>query len=181
MLQSDGAMGQYAHRLAGRLGIAVSDGHRRLLVHAGQELRLRVAAIIDHRFVQAATTGTRIAGNIFEVERLQHIDHEVRAGPADYAIAQRHLGGRACGDFVFTAGCDRAFSLLRHARAQSSRDGRASRCGAFQKRASVDAGIGLITMAHRHPHPDCKPGRRIRRRTPTLRSTLFSSLDDLFP
>ena len=79
VLQADGAVAQRQQRLAGDLEVAVRHGHRRFLVHAGEELGHAVAAVIDQRLMDGAKTRGAVGGQVFDVERLDHIDHEVRA------------------------------------------------------------------------------------------------------
>jgi len=79
VLQADGAVAQGQERLAGGLEVAVRHRDRRFLVHAGQEFGFLVAAVIDQRLVQAAEARRRVRRQIFEIERLDDIDHEVRA------------------------------------------------------------------------------------------------------
>ncbi len=80
MLQADRAMAQRAGRFARDLEIAVRHGDGGFFMHAGDEFGLLVAAVIDDGFVDAAAGGGRVAEHEIDVERLQHIDHEVRSG-----------------------------------------------------------------------------------------------------
>ena len=57
--QPDQVVQDHRHRLAGRLGVAVRDLHRDLLVLAQHHRRL-VAAVVDERIVQAAEARARI-------------------------------------------------------------------------------------------------------------------------
>ncbi len=59
VLQTDIRMHCGRDRLAGDLGVAVSDGDGGFLVHAQQHLRCRVAEIVDDAVVQAAVARTR--------------------------------------------------------------------------------------------------------------------------
>ena len=93
MLQADGAMGHDHHRLALDLGVAVCHRHRRLLVAARQELGLGVAAVVDDGLVQTAERGARVGGHILQVERLEDIDHEVRAGAIGVVFLRRRRRG----------------------------------------------------------------------------------------
>src|SRR4029077_1332474 len=47
------------------------------LVRAGEDLWLRIATMIEHGFVQSAETGRAIHRQIVDVERLEHVDHEI--------------------------------------------------------------------------------------------------------
>jgi hypothetical protein len=105
VLQADGAVRHHRHRLAGRLGIAVRHADRGFLVQAGEELGLGVAAVIDQRFVQAAEARPRVGRDVFEAERLDDVDHEIRARPLDHDVAGQQLLGFALG-----------FGSLRHHR-----------------------------------------------------------------
>ena len=110
VLQPDVAVNQRHHRLALDLGVAVGHGDRRLFVTARQELGHLVVAIINERLVQRFVSGAWIGGQIFDVERLDHIHHVIGAGMLDHTrgfdrasagfARQRHLrgfGGRAIG------------------------------------------------------------------------------------
>ena len=79
MLQADGAVAQHHQRLAGGLEVAMGHADRGFLVGAGDELRLLVAAVVDQRFVQPAEARGRVRADIVDVERLDDVDHEVRA------------------------------------------------------------------------------------------------------
>ena len=79
MLDSDGAMQQCQHRLVLDLGIAVRHRDGVLFVRAGQELGHFVFAVINERFMQPFKARSWIGGHILDTERLDHIDHEVRA------------------------------------------------------------------------------------------------------
>ena len=92
VLQADRAVAQHGHRLTLGLEVGVRHRDRRLLVQAGDELRLRVVAVVDDRFVDTAEARARVRGDVLEVERLEHVDHEVAAGPIDrdgFVIAGR--------------------------------------------------------------------------------------------
>jgi hypothetical protein len=49
-----------------------------VLMHAGDDFWL-VIAVIDHRFVQAAVARRAIDRQIFDAERIEHINHKVAA------------------------------------------------------------------------------------------------------
>ena len=72
---------EHRHRLAFDLEVAVRHGDRRLLVAAGDELRRRVAAVVDERLVDAAEARAGVGRDVLEVERLEDVDHEVAARP----------------------------------------------------------------------------------------------------
>jgi hypothetical protein len=97
VLQADGAVRHYRHRLAARLGVAVRHAHRRLFVQTGEQLRLGIAAVVDERFVQAAEARARVGGDVFEAERLDDVDHEVRARALDDDVPWQQLLGLALG------------------------------------------------------------------------------------
>ena len=80
VLQSDRAVGEYAQRLALNLGVAVAHGDRRLFMATGDELGILVASVVDHRFMESSETRTCNRANVFEAERLDDVDHEVRPG-----------------------------------------------------------------------------------------------------
>ena len=79
VLQADRAVGHHHHRLALDLGVAVGHGHRRLLVAARQQLRRAVPAVVEDRLVKRPKGRARIGGNVVDVQRLDHVDHEVCA------------------------------------------------------------------------------------------------------
>src|SRR5690242_10296862 len=56
VLQSDGAVGEYAQRLAFNLGVTMGHGDRRLFMAAGDEFGIAVAAVVDHRFMESPET-----------------------------------------------------------------------------------------------------------------------------
>ena len=64
------------HRLAGRLGVAVRDLHRDLLVLAQQHRRL-VAAVVDQRVVQPAVARAGVERDVGEAELLDQVDDDV--------------------------------------------------------------------------------------------------------
>ena len=68
VLHADAAVDERPHGLARGLRIAVRHGDRGLLVHAGEQLRLGVAAIVHQRLVQAAEARARVDADIFDSE-----------------------------------------------------------------------------------------------------------------
>ncbi len=95
VLQADDAVDQRHQRLAGRLEVAVAHTDAGFLVHAGEEFRHRVLAVVDQRFMDAAIARRRIGRQIFDVERLDDVDHEVRTGRA--VLRRRGRGLRRSG------------------------------------------------------------------------------------
>ena len=94
VLDADRAVAQHRHRLAFGLEVAVRHRHRGLFVAAGDELRRRVAAVVDDRLVDAAEARSRVGRDIFEVERLDDVDHEVAA----WSVGGQHVDvGRRIG------------------------------------------------------------------------------------
>ncbi len=77
MLQAHSAVAEHRHRLAFRLEISVSHGHRRFFVAAGQELRHLIAAVVDDRLVNAAEARAWVRGDVLDVQRLEYVHHEV--------------------------------------------------------------------------------------------------------
>ena len=90
MQQADDVVQDRHHRLAARLGVAVRDPHRDLLVLAEHHLRL-VAAVVDERVVQAAVAGARVERRVRQLELLEQI-HGRRSGSR--SAARRPPGGR---------------------------------------------------------------------------------------
>ncbi len=80
MLGANRAVHHRRHRLAGDLRIAMRHADRHFLVQAGQPFRPLVLPIVDEAFLQATKRRTRAGGHVVQIERLAHIDHEVRAG-----------------------------------------------------------------------------------------------------
>ncbi len=78
------------HRLSGRLGVAVRDLHRDLLVLAEQDRRL-IAAVIDQRVVQAAIARPRIERDEGKVVVLDEVDDDVGL-PGFFGVACLWLG-----------------------------------------------------------------------------------------
>jgi hypothetical protein len=83
MLNSDRSMQHREHRLAFGFAIAVSHGHRGLLMQRGYPLRSLVGncTIVDEGFLQAFKAGPRICGGILDSKIADHLNHEVRTGP----------------------------------------------------------------------------------------------------
>ena len=92
--QTDGAVAQGHQRLVGDLVVAVGDADAGLLVGAGEELRHRVLAVVDQRLVDGAIARSGVGRQVFDVEGLDDVDHEVRPGPAFGGIGRniRHAG-----------------------------------------------------------------------------------------
>ena len=62
-----------------RLGIAVRDRQRVILVQAQQQLRVAVSEIVDQAVVKAAKAGTGVERDVLEVEPTQHLGRDVAA------------------------------------------------------------------------------------------------------
>ena len=93
VLQSDDAVHQGQQRLARDLEIAVRHGDGRFFVHASDVFRHLVAAVVDQRLMQRAETRGAIRRHVFDVERLDDIDHEIGTGLArDTRHLLRHVG-----------------------------------------------------------------------------------------
>src|SRR2546428_259687 len=121
-------------------------------MHAGDEFGPRVPAVRDDRFVDAAAGRGRVAEHEIDLERFEHVDHEVGAGPAPkstrrrlYAVGcqfglrigrRRARGRRLCG---FYGDC--GFALPRH------RYGGRGPChgDASQEFAPAHFGAGVLT------------------------------------
>ncbi len=85
MQQPHEVVQDHGHRLAGRLGVAVGDLHRDLLVLAQHHRRL-IAAVIDQRIVQAAEARAGIERDMREAVALDQVDDDVRL-PAAVVVA----------------------------------------------------------------------------------------------
>jgi hypothetical protein len=80
VLRSHRAVHAHEQRLAFDLGVAVAHPHGRLFMAARDEFRRLVIAIIDDRLMQAAKCIPWVGAYVFESDRLDHVDHEIRAG-----------------------------------------------------------------------------------------------------
>ena len=96
VLQADHAVADHGDRLAFDLGVALRHVDGDLLVRAGEDFGLVVAAVVEHGLVQAAEARGAVHRQIFDVERLEHVDHEVAAarGLVDRILDRRHGLGR---------------------------------------------------------------------------------------
>src|SRR6185369_11836189 len=85
--------------------LCIPMGHRcrRLLVRAREPFGTLIAAVIDERFLKPTEARPGICGAVFDAERLEDIDHEVRTRflvphDLDWRIRLRLLGlGRGRG------------------------------------------------------------------------------------
>ena len=97
VLRADRAVAQRHHRLAGDLEVAVPHGDADFLMRHGEELRHLVLAVVDQRFMQAAEARGAVRRQILDVERSDHVDHEVGAGdaadPVEVLLRRVGLGG----------------------------------------------------------------------------------------
>ncbi len=98
VLDADRSMRADQRGLAFDLGVAVGRGHRALFVHEGDELGIAVAAVIDHRFMDAAEAGAGRGEQVFKAEGFEDVDHVVRARPLDDLDVD---GGDGRGSSVF--------------------------------------------------------------------------------
>ena len=71
-----------------RLGIAMRDCQRMILVQAQQQLRVAVAEVVDQAVVKSAKAGTRIERDVFDSQSAQHLGRDV-AAPCHGRIAAR--------------------------------------------------------------------------------------------
>ena len=98
MLQADRAVTERHQRLAGDLEVAVRHGDRGFLVRAGEKFRHLVAAVVDQRLVDGAEARSRVRRQIFDIEGLDDVDHEVGAGnaadPRSRQVLRRSALGR---------------------------------------------------------------------------------------
>jgi len=149
VLQADDAVTRHRNRPAGYFGVALRQVDRDILVDAGNDLRL-IVGVIDGSFVQAAVARRAIDRQIFDPERVEHIDHKIAAARGlIYRIGCRRHG--LGGDLPGTR--NGSLARLRGGRDSiggSRRNYRGSRAGearAFEEIAA--AGIGG-TAALRH-------------------------------
>jgi hypothetical protein len=141
VLQADHAMADHGERLARHLGVALSHVDRDLLMRTGDDLGLGVAAVVDQRLMQAAEARGAVHREVVDVERLEHVDHEVAAarGLVDRIGRRRHrirrgkLGPRHLG-----LGARRRFGSRRDGGIGGRRQrGCTNEAGAFQETASL--------------------------------------------
>jgi len=79
--QADVGMEDAGHRLARRLGVALRDRDRMILVHAQDHARTLVAQMVDDGIVQTAVACAGVEAHIGELEPAQHLRGDVAAPP----------------------------------------------------------------------------------------------------
>jgi hypothetical protein len=89
MQHADDVVYDRRHRPAGRLGVAMRDLHRDLLMLTEQERRI-VTAVVDQRIVQAAIARAGIERDIRKTVMLDQVDDNVGL-PGALGIACRRL------------------------------------------------------------------------------------------
>ena len=89
MLNSNSAVREDGERLA--FNLRVSMGHRDggFFMTASDELGILVATVVDHGFMKASKGRARISAHVLDPERLDDVDHEVRAS----AIRRENIEG----------------------------------------------------------------------------------------
>ena len=83
--QADIGMQHAGHRLAGRLGVAVRDRDRMVLVQAEDDAGILVAEMIDQAVVKAAIARAGIEADIADAETPQHLRGDI-AAPGHAAV-----------------------------------------------------------------------------------------------
>ena len=83
--QADIAVQHAGHRLAGRLGIAVRDRDRMVLVQAQDDAGILVAEMIDEAVVKAAIARAGVEADIRDAETPQHLRRDI-AAPGHAAV-----------------------------------------------------------------------------------------------
>ena len=111
--QADEIVQDHRHRLAGRLGVAVRDLHRDLLVLAEHHRRL-VVAVVDQRVVQAAEARAGIERDIGEIVALDQVDDDVGLPAAIVRDLARSLHRHCCDRPICSSGdggsaCERRY------------------------------------------------------------------------
>ncbi len=153
VLQADDAVAGHRNRLALHLGVALRHMDRGVLVHAGDDFGLGVAAMIDDGFMQAAVARRAIDHQIIDVERLQHIGHEVAAARR---LIHRILDRRHRLDGGLQRTGQRGFQLVlgsgRKCACGDRLRGRGGRCSARKARTFEEVAAGRIRRiaAFRH-------------------------------
>jgi len=77
--EPDIAVQHAAHGLAGRLGVAVRDRDRVVLVQAQEDAGLLVAEMIDDAVVQPAIARARIEADVADAAAAQHLRRDIAA------------------------------------------------------------------------------------------------------
>ena len=139
MLQTNSSVHHAGHRFSRDFCIAVAHRGRCIFVQGCDEFRLAVVAVGDHRLVQAAEGRAWDGSAIIYVERLDDIDHEIRAALAlASAAAHSRSGDRSSrgtgGTLDAGAACAAAFSVV-----EIQTNSRTSGGHARQKLTTLDA------------------------------------------
>ena len=92
MLKPHTAVRHDGHGFARGFGVTMGNGHRRFFMQTGDQLGRLVATIVHDRFMQTSKTGARVSSNIFQVQTLDHIDHEVGAWTRNEASTFHRFG-----------------------------------------------------------------------------------------
>ena len=167
VLEPDRPMTQRGHRLAFDLVVAMGHRDGRFLVAAGKELGRLVVAVVEDRLVDAAEARAGVRRNVFEVERLEDVQHEVAARPAgrtrldldhrvDLADPHRRRGGPGplgWRGLRYRGGCG-VRSRVRHQRRGAGHG------GTFQKAPAIDGrfpGHGAPLLIRRAVYPNRYP------------------------
>ncbi len=98
--EPDIAVQHASHRLAGRLGIAVRDRHRMVLVQAHDDPRPLVAEMIDQAVVQTTVARAWVEADIRDAQPAEHLRGDI-AAPSDLVVR-----------LSFNSKCNFAFSHL---------------------------------------------------------------------
>src|SRR5215469_8696521 len=101
------------HWLAGRLGIAVGDRDRMILMQAENDAGVFVAEMIDDAVVKAAIAGARIEADIADAEAPQHLGGDI-AAPGHAAVGLSFQAIETHQAILLTAG-RAGLTLLRRA------------------------------------------------------------------
>ena len=83
--QPDIGVQHAGHRLAGRLGVAVGDRHRMVLVQAQDDAGILVAEMIDQAVVKPAIARAGVEADILDAETPQHLRRDI-AAPGHAAV-----------------------------------------------------------------------------------------------
>ena len=83
--QPDIAVQYASHGLAGRLGVAMRDGDRMILVQAKQNARPLIAEMVDEAVMQPAITRARVEADIANAQAAEHLRGNV-AAPGDSLV-----------------------------------------------------------------------------------------------
>ena len=106
MLQPNGPMCHNPDGFSLDFRVGMSHSHRRFFMTARDEFGFLISAIINDRLVQSPETGARVRAEVLDIQRFDHINHEVRA--AVIRCQNIHFSGSARFGAWVLQGCGNA-------------------------------------------------------------------------